>query len=182
MRPLLKLQGISWFLRQAITLATISLHTVQTPTHPQTNTPTNSSPASPSPSAAPTDVVITIQNVANMGLKGTTEIRHLDWQWREHWDYIWGQVRGRCGFKATRDVVDERLREGWMEETLQGECIQEDAMAGGDEEGKGWESTMVSFVPFSCLLDKLSPSFKQTHLLSIDLIHSFFFLTEVLYI
>lgn len=139
--PLLKLQNISWLLRQAITLATISLHTVQTPTPTQTNK-TNDAAA-----AAATDGgggIITIQNIANMGLKGTTEIRHLDWQWREHRDYIWGQVRGRCGFKAMQDVADERLREGWLEETLRGECIQEDAAAGDES----WESTMVSFFFF----------------------------------
>lgn len=123
MNMLLKLQGVPWLLRQAIILATISLHT----THTEMNDSTT----------------ITIQNTANGVIKGTTEIRHLDWQPREHRDYIWGHVRGRCGYKLTREVDDERLRNEWLEETLFGECIQNDIEA---VDGS-WQSSMVLYDP-----------------------------------
>lgn len=90
MNLLLKLQGISWLLRRAIILATISLHTIQTEMDNITT--------------------ITIRNVANGGIQGTTEVRHLDWQQREHKDYIWGRVCGRCGYKLMREVNDESLK------------------------------------------------------------------------
>lgn len=140
MSALLKLGGVSWLLRQAILLATISLHTVQTKTETERNTSTTSTTTSTGTSTS-SNSTITIQNVANGGLKGTTEIRHLDWEWREHRDYVWGKVRGRCGFKPTQDVADERLRVGWLDETLLGECIQEDVVAVDDS----WHSTMVRF-------------------------------------
>lgn len=64
-------------------------------------------------------------------------------------------MRGRCGFKLTQDVADERLREGWLDETLLGQCIQEDAAA--IEDG-GWESTVVSFLGGGVLARTLDPS------------------------
>lgn len=142
MNLLLKLQNVSWLLRQAIILATISLHTTQTQTQTPTQTPTQTN------DGGDEVTIITIQNVANGGVKGTTEVRHLDWQPREHRDYIWGHVRGRCGYQLTREVVmmggDERLRTGWLEETLNGECIQNDIAA---VDGS-WQSSMVRTVQY----------------------------------
>lgn len=122
MGVLLKLQGVSWLLRQAIILATIFLLTTQTKTIGST--------------------IITIKNVANGGIRGTTEVRQLDWQPREHQDHIWGHVRGCCGYKLTHDVNDERLRVGWLDETLFGECIQNDVVA---VDGS-WQSSMVPYL------------------------------------
>lgn len=132
MNLLLKLQGVSWLLRQAIILATISLHT----THTEANGST----------------VITIQNVANGGIKGTTEVRHLDWQPTEHQDYIWGHVRGSCGYKLMQDVADARLQVGWLDETRLGECIQNDVMAVDES----WQSSMVRFDALGLQSDLIS--------------------------
>ena len=127
MHLFLKLHGISWLFRQTIILATISQHT----SHAEVNGLTR----------------IIIQNVGNGGFKGTTEVRNLNWQLEDHRDYILGHLRGRSGYKRTQEAGDEGLRTGWLEETLLGECIQNDVAAADGS----WQSSSVrrnSFRPY----------------------------------
>jgi hypothetical protein len=51
---------------------------------------------------------IDIDQVLTGGIKGTTELRTLDNQWRPHTDHIFGEVRGRSHFvKAGTTSVEE---------------------------------------------------------------------------
>ncbi|KAM3067887.1 hypothetical protein ACMFMG_011370 [Clarireedia jacksonii] len=64
-------------------------------------------------------VIITIKNVASVGLTGTTEIRHLNAELKEHKDYIWGHIRARSRYVLTANLgEDDRYpKYGWLEET-----------------------------------------------------------------
>ncbi|KZF25955.1 hypothetical protein L228DRAFT_242344 [Xylona heveae TC161] len=103
--PILQLQGIGWFLRTAIGLATITLHAKQYVTEDGVTH-------------------IDIDQTATGGIKGTSENRELDWQFRKHSDYIFGAVQGRSRFIKLEDVEDEFLKSGWLDEIKQDVAIQ----------------------------------------------------------
>ncbi|KAI9792529.1 MAG: hypothetical protein M1816_002049 [Peltula sp. TS41687] len=92
-QPALSLQGVSWFLRRAISLATITLHTRQYD--------------DPAP---PHSTHIDIEQTATGGIKGTTELRTLDGQIRDHTDYVFGTVQGRSRWVGLGEVEDAWLR------------------------------------------------------------------------
>lgn len=48
----------------------------------------------------------------------------LDWQEREHSDYIFGAVKGKNRWIKIADVEDKFLKTGWSQETEDGEAIQ----------------------------------------------------------
>ncbi|KAG9237208.1 hypothetical protein BJ875DRAFT_481531 [Amylocarpus encephaloides] len=92
----LTLQGIGWFKRKAISLATVTLHVNQyngdgALTH------------------------IDIKQTATGGIQGTSEIRTLDWKAREHVDHIFGKLAGQSRW-VTLDIVDDEFqKEEWLE-------------------------------------------------------------------
>lgn len=83
-------------------------------------------------------VTVAIDNKA-YGIKGTRETRAMDWVSREHKDYIWGNVRGRCRYVLTSELTEDSLSSGWSEETRNGYCV-ENEMA--DVNG-AWSGYMV---------------------------------------
>ncbi|KUI66264.1 hypothetical protein VM1G_01978 [Cytospora mali] len=98
--PALALQGVGWLTRKAIGLATVTLHTKeyvdeQGVTH------------------------IDVQQTATGGVKGNTENRTLDDTFREHTDWLFGHVKGRTGWVASKaeigDGTDAFLTDGWEE-------------------------------------------------------------------
>ncbi|KAL9051699.1 MAG: hypothetical protein Q9162_005849 [Coniocarpon cinnabarinum] len=98
-------QGIGWMTRKAIGLATITLHIKQF---------TNEAGV----------VQIDIEQTATGGVKGTTEIRHLDWKESDHDDHVFGKVRGKSRFIKVADVDDPFLKSNWREETDKGDAIE----------------------------------------------------------
>ncbi|KAI9755941.1 MAG: hypothetical protein M4579_004072 [Chaenotheca gracillima] len=102
--PILAMQGVGWLTRKAIALATITLIVKQyegdepgNPTH------------------------IDIQQVVTGGISGTTELRCLDWEFREHSDSIFGAVKGRSRWTKLEDVEDDFLKNGWLEGEARGD-------------------------------------------------------------
>ncbi|KAK2054048.1 hypothetical protein LY76DRAFT_597331 [Colletotrichum caudatum] len=102
--PALSLQGIGWMTRKAIGLATVTL-TVKQYTAP------------PSPPGQGTEPVthIDVDQVATGGLKGTSEERCLDFEFREHSDWMFGTVRGQSKWMSLDEIEDEFLKKGWLE-------------------------------------------------------------------
>ncbi|KIN07328.1 hypothetical protein OIDMADRAFT_185826 [Oidiodendron maius Zn] len=94
--PVLALQGVSWITRSLISLATVYLNVKQYKDDAGV-------------------VHIDIDQVTTGGLQGTTELRTLDWEKREHEDHIFGKLHGQTRFINTDAIEDAYLKEGWLE-------------------------------------------------------------------
>ncbi|KAH8594924.1 hypothetical protein B0O99DRAFT_594973 [Bisporella sp. PMI_857] len=94
--PVLTLQGVGWLTRKAIGLATVTLHVKQYVEDGTTH--------------------IDIDQTATGGIKGTTELRVLNWTPREHEDHIFGSLKGKSRWLTPEllDTLDEHLKEGWI--------------------------------------------------------------------
>jgi hypothetical protein len=126
--PVLSLQGVSWFTRKAISLATITLHTKQYFSSDDKATH------------------IDIEQTATGGIKGTTEIRVLNWSERSHEDHLFGNVKGQSRWLTSLDQVDDAfLKEGWLDVDSEkggpdGEIFIESYVI---NEEKGWDARQV---------------------------------------
>ncbi|KAL2041348.1 hypothetical protein N7G274_005730 [Stereocaulon virgatum] len=116
---ILEMQGIGWFLRKAISYATVTL---------TINQYTDSSNLTH----------FDIKQVATGGVQGTTENRTLDWTWRDHKDGIFGNVKGRSRWVKLGDVDDDEfLKVGY--DDLEGEHVQ----AWAENVEKGWTADQI---------------------------------------
>ncbi|KAJ2892200.1 hypothetical protein MKZ38_010136 [Zalerion maritima] len=135
--PCLSLQGISWMLRKAVSMASISLSVKQ-------YTAPASAPADPSFPQNQKVTHVDIEQVA-AGLSGTTELRCLDNEFRPHEDWLFGKVKGRSSWIATRDIVKE-TGDGWLA-SGEGEDGKGEWLEGDDEKsGPEGEKHMLSHV------------------------------------
>ncbi|MCJ1272617.1 hypothetical protein MMC21_000403 [Puttea exsequens] len=100
---ILQMQGVGWFLRKAISLATITLTITEYIKDDSTH--------------------VDISQVATGGVGGTTEKRILDWTYRDHEDRIFGKIKGKSRWVKLADVDDDKfLKEGY--DDMDGEHIQ----------------------------------------------------------
>ncbi|OCK73156.1 hypothetical protein K432DRAFT_430726 [Lepidopterella palustris CBS 459.81] len=83
--PLLALEGVGWLIRKAIGIATITMHIYQAPDPP----------------------TITCQQHVTGGIKGTTEVRVLDWKYAPRTDYVFGDVSARTRLIKLDEVAAE---------------------------------------------------------------------------
>ncbi|KAF2013557.1 hypothetical protein BU24DRAFT_494010 [Aaosphaeria arxii CBS 175.79] len=131
--PVLSLQGISWLTRRAVTLATVHQHL-------STTTDAESGARK-----------ITIEQFATGGLKGTTETRIFNWTYKDHSDWLFGDVRGKTRTNSLAAIRAENagnpvLKEdaeylvtGWLEEN-QGEGGVIESYVENDKAGwTGWQ-------------------------------------------
>ncbi|TVY86381.1 hypothetical protein LAWI1_G006531 [Lachnellula willkommii] len=90
--PVLALQGVGWWTRKAIGLATVTLHTKQYTGDDSTT---------------------------HIDISQTTENRVLNWQEREHEDHIFGHLKGRSRWLSSSDydseITDPFLKAEWLE-------------------------------------------------------------------
>lgn len=115
---ILEMQGVPWWLRKAISYATVTLTISQYISDTLTH--------------------IDILQVATGGVSSTNENRTLDWQWRDHTDKIFGTLKGRSRWVKLGDVDDDKfLKEGW--DDLEGEHVQSYVENGE----KGWTADQV---------------------------------------
>ncbi len=101
--------------------------------------------AAPTAPTSPAIPHIDIEQSATGGIKGTTETRTLDWTWRPHSDWLFGDVMARSRFttvgdvraeaRGKRDEDAEFMAEGWVDER-DGEVTVVESFA--DNEGRGW--------------------------------------------
>lgn len=124
--PVLALQGIGWWTRKAIALATITLHVKQY--------------------AGEDGIIhIDIDQTATGGIKGTTELRELDWEEREHEDHIFGKLKGRSRWVSLDQVNDAWAKEGWLTGDKEkggpeGQLFMESYV---DQQEKGWQGDQI---------------------------------------
>lgn len=113
----LALQGVGWMLRKTIGLATVTLHVKQYTGPPR------------APSTSAEDAThIDVEQTLTGGVQGNAEQRCLDWEAREHRDWLFGTVRGQSRFVSLSDL------NSWVPETY-GAYLRG---GGGDDDGGEW--------------------------------------------
>jgi len=95
---ILRLQGLSWFTRRTIGLATLTLYV----NHYKDDSGVEH---------------IDIDQALTGGIPGTTENRTLDWTSREHEDYLFGPCLGKSTRLRLEEIDNKYLREGWLPDT-----------------------------------------------------------------
>jgi hypothetical protein len=123
----LALQGVSWLKRKAIQYATVYLDCKQyTSEDGKTH--------------------IDIDQTATGGIKGSTELRTLDWNERSHSDNTFGDVVGKSRWVAQGSPewaeLDEYHKEGWLDEKV-GPEGQEYVQSFTVNEERGWTANMI---------------------------------------
>ncbi|KAI2782355.1 hypothetical protein F4815DRAFT_443352 [Daldinia loculata] len=125
--PALSLQGVSWLVRKAIGAATVTLATKQ-----------YQGPATP-PNTTSTELVtrIDIQQIATAGVKGTAENRCLDYEFREHSDWLFGRVRGRSRWIGSEELAAHVGPDGEARKTgvVEDDFAARDWLEGEEEKG-----------------------------------------------
>jgi hypothetical protein len=131
--PVLSLQGIGWLTRKALGAATVTQHLRQTVAEDGTSTQIN------------------IDQLVSGGLKGSSEKRTLDWQYRAHSDWLFGNLQGRTRYNTLAKITEENkgqgvteqdakyLVEGWLKETEEGEVVESFV----DNDGNKWTGWQV---------------------------------------
>ncbi|KAL0254409.1 hypothetical protein SLS55_009884 [Diplodia seriata] len=122
---ILSLQGVGWFLRKTIGIATITLNFKQYKDESGVEH-------------------IDIDQLISPGVQGTREERALNWEWRDHRDFVFGQVKGRTRRVTLTDIPDDEdgrfMKEGWDESITQNNELIETYVENQD---KGWTANQT---------------------------------------
>lgn len=98
-----------------------------------------------------TSTQIDIDQLVTGGLKGSSENRTLDWQYRPHSDWLFGDLQGRTRYSTLAKVTEENtgkgvseedakyLVEGWLKETEEGEVVESFV----DNDGNKWTGWQI---------------------------------------
>ncbi|TFY71494.1 hypothetical protein EVG20_g1521 [Dentipellis fragilis] len=116
---ILRLQGVGWFTRKAIGLATITLSVK----HYKDDDGKEH---------------IDIGTTLTGGIKGTTENRTLDWDRRTHEDHVFGSVIGQSRRVKAEDVESEFLKNGWSQDTVEHGLINAYGESDTPKSGLSW--------------------------------------------
>ncbi|KAM3443528.1 hypothetical protein MY4824_000414 [Beauveria thailandica] len=127
--PGLIIQGISYLVRKGILAATLSLETNQY----------EAAPSPPNEDEPPCWHIDIVQSASGMG---TEERRCLDNTFRQHSDWLFGNVRGRSRWVGVEDIEDAYLKAGWLVEGGESgskELIESHA----ESEDYGWTADQI---------------------------------------
>ncbi|KAI0756596.1 hypothetical protein C8Q80DRAFT_1091240 [Daedaleopsis nitida] len=122
---ILRLQGVSWFTRKAIGMATLYLaikhFTEDGIEH------------------------VDIEQTITGGIKGTNEHRILDWTERTHEDHVFGPVFSKSRRVSLDEVEKEWLKKDWSlaESLVDGKIIYTTAKSDTSKSGKTWSTEQV---------------------------------------
>lgn len=122
---ILRLQGVSWFKRKAIAIATITLYVL----HTRDNDGVEH---------------IDIDQTLTGGIAGTTEKRTLTWTERENEDHLFGSVIGKSRRIKAHELSEEFLKEGWTPDTLEHGVVQSYVESNTIKSGTTWIADQVS--------------------------------------
>jgi hypothetical protein len=88
---------------------------------------------------------IDISQTATGGLKGTTEVRVLNWQERTHSDHLFGDLKGKSRWidLSPEDTPDEFLRDGWEPSQKAGPNGEGFIQSFVVNESKGWTADQI---------------------------------------
>ncbi|KAF9015524.1 hypothetical protein BDQ17DRAFT_51031 [Cyathus striatus] len=117
---ILRLQGVGWFKRKAISLGTITLYINHY-------------------NDSEIDVErIDIDQTITGGIPGTSEKRILDWTGREHEDHLFGAVVGKSRRVKVDELDEEWLKRDWTEDTLERGVVQSYVESDTPKSGTTW--------------------------------------------
>jgi hypothetical protein len=122
---ILKLQGVGWLTRRAISFGSLTLYIKHY-------------------KDAKDVEHIDIDQFLTGGIPGTREERVLDWQPRDHNDHIFGDVIGKSRRIQIDDVDDVFLKDGWTEDTKRDAAIESYVISDTAKSGKQWVARQVS--------------------------------------
>jgi len=94
----LSMQGVGWMTRKTLSYATVTVKLTHTTNDAGVET-------------------IQVDNTVTGGIKGSSETRILDWEWRSQTDHVWGTFKSRARRVNIADVEVEYLKTGWEEGT-----------------------------------------------------------------
>jgi hypothetical protein len=77
------------------------------------------------------------------GLQGTTEVRVLDGNKRQHKDHVFGSVEGRTTWIKLDEIEEDFLKQGWADEVKEGKGLINSFVKSLDRD---WEAQQVSTV------------------------------------
>ncbi|KAM5358390.1 hypothetical protein ACJZ2D_015320 [Fusarium nematophilum] len=124
--PVLRAQGIGYLARKGVALATIHLNIRQ---H-------DAAALAPSSSTGKVTCIESTQTAS--GLKTTKETRHLDNEFRDHSDWLFGVVKARARWASVEEIDDGTLKDGWL---IEGEKSL--VLSYVVSQGNGWTATQV---------------------------------------
>lgn len=135
LEPVLALQGIGWLTRKAVGMATFTLDVKQF----------NAPPAAPADPSGPPACHIEIDQLGTAGVKGTSEKRCLDNTFREHSDWLFGNVKGQSRWINLEDVDDDFLKAGFLDgdEEKGGPNGEKHIISHVESLDKGWTATQI---------------------------------------
>ncbi|KIJ21883.1 hypothetical protein PAXINDRAFT_165242 [Paxillus involutus ATCC 200175] len=117
---ILRLQGVSWLKRQAISTFTLTLSIKHT-----------------------TDDAgvehVDIDQTLSGGISATSENRILDWQERPDEDDIFGAVVGKSRRSPVEELTDEFLKKDWTQDTIDDGVVLATAWSDPDKNKLTWE-------------------------------------------
>ncbi|KIJ68600.1 hypothetical protein HYDPIDRAFT_106811 [Hydnomerulius pinastri MD-312] len=118
---ILRLQGVSWFKRRAISMFTLTLVVKHT-----------------------TDEAgiehIDIDQTLSGGIPGTSENRILDFQERDEDDDIFGAVIGKSRRSTVEELTDEFLKKEWTEDTIRDGVVLAIAWSNPERNSYTWRA------------------------------------------
>jgi hypothetical protein len=130
---ILKLQGLSWFKRRAISMFTLTLGVKH-----YTDEAGNEH--------------IDVEQTLSGGIKGSNEDRILDWEARGEVDDIFGAVIGKSKKVKAEEVEDEFLKSGWTEDTFEDGLVLAIDWSDTAKSGMDWRAEMVRLYSFLSLV------------------------------
>ena len=140
----LKMQNVSWLVRQAVQYSNIETtlkqySTIPTTASSSTTEGTSSVGDSNGDAGVPQQQHHLDQYQISTGGIRSFEDRVMDWQWTVKPNKIWGDVRGRSRYTPLSSISEDWLREGW-DETCTSTTVVEGFVEGVKD---GWTSHQV---------------------------------------
>ncbi|KAG2154693.1 hypothetical protein DEU56DRAFT_375555 [Suillus clintonianus] len=121
---ILKLQGVSWFKRRAISMFTLTLVVKHYGDEAGIEH-------------------IDIQQTLSGGISGTDENRILDWEERSESDDVFGAVIGQSKRVKPEEVEDEFLKSGWTEDAVEDGLVLAVARSDTAKSGMDWRAELT---------------------------------------
>jgi len=102
-------------------------------------------PAPPADPQGPAVTHIEIEQTGTGGMKGTTEKRCLDMEFRDHSDWIFGHVKGQSKFIKAEEITDAYLASGWLEDDSEktGPNGESHIISHVESYDNGWTATQI---------------------------------------